>query len=241
MALDSNKAPAATIAADDANVTASEYYIKEFEALRAEVVSRLESQTQLTSIALVLLGGILAAVPLVVFSGTQTFKVPEPYIIIGLLVISTLFTSIQWAYMEHDYEMAIIGQYIFQSIRESALQELLPPRFRPSILSWDLYRSGAMFPERKQSTNIIIHAAVFLMSISRYGLVVVPSVVSIVGAGYFLAPSVIGGSLTFGAVWFVIYFVFDVLYVLLTFPYAFFIRRQYVQITRYHNAQAPKN
>ena len=54
----------------------AEFLLKEYEALRTEINSHIASQTQLTTVAIILLGGLTASVPFL--ESVMNFKGNEP-------------------------------------------------------------------------------------------------------------------------------------------------------------------
>jgi len=162
-----------------------EILLKEYESLRAEIISRLEAQTQLTSVATVLMGGILTAVPILLSFGPQKqlLNILPGTIIIILLIISTLFISILWTYEEHDIEMAYIGQYFNKKIRPRMVYLLKLEDSEAIILGWDRDRLTKMALIQKKPSNFLtVTFSVTLLSTSRYMLISIPILFSIVSA-----------------------------------------------------------
>src|SRR5947199_4629520 len=88
----------------------AQFLLKEYETLRAEINTRLASQTQLISVAMILLGGITAVTPLILNQDPQGLhlRIPLIYLPFALLIIAILFTSLQYAFMGHDIQISYI-------------------------------------------------------------------------------------------------------------------------------------
>jgi len=188
--------------------------LKEYEALRAEIISRLESQTQLTSVASILIGGVLAAIPFVFSFGSQkqALNIPPVVLISGLLAISTLFTSLLWTYMEHDIEMAYIGQYFNKSLRPK-LQQLLKESTKIDMpLDWDSYRSNQLGFRAKSILYLTTTISVTLLSASRYVLISMPIVLSLISSIIFYISFYFILITNISALFDIIFFIFNVVY-----------------------------
>ena len=96
-----------------------EVYLKEYDALRVEITSRLGSQTQLTNIALLLIGGVVAAIPFLFRTPQGSgLAIPMVYFVLALLIAALLFTSLLWTFLSHELEIGRLGLHIDQVIRK---------------------------------------------------------------------------------------------------------------------------
>lgn len=163
----------------------SDFILHEYDALRAEIVSRLETQTQLTAVALALLGGLAAAVPFFIYSGHSINTIPTSLVILGLQIVALLFTSITWFFLENDVEMAYIGRYLSQQLSQQGKQLSRDPRGNFSPLHWDIYRRDRMNPRRGGIRSGFVGTVTLMLAVSRYGLIAVPSIITLVAASYF--------------------------------------------------------
>jgi uncharacterized membrane protein YsdA (DUF1294 family) len=133
----------------------AEFLLKEYEALRAQITSHIASQTQLTTITIVLLGGAIATTPFLLSSDSQGLhlRFPPIYFVLVLLVTSTLFTSLVLASMGHDIQMASMAQYFYRNVRMRASSLL--GGSTGSVFNWDRYRIGLMFPTFNKSRPLL--------------------------------------------------------------------------------------
>jgi len=87
-------------------------YLAEYQALRGEILERLEQQKSLTNFALVALGGIIAFVGSQFFMGGGpdfSFNNLEEWQIIFFLIVPWLFFSLIFVYLRHDFFIAALA------------------------------------------------------------------------------------------------------------------------------------
>ncbi len=206
-----------------------EIFLKEYEVLRTEINTHIASQTQLTTVAIILLGGITAAIPFLVSLDSQGLHLRFPliFLVLMLLIISILFTSLQWASMAHDIQMAYIAQYIHRDIRTKTILAL---RMTASVFNWEGYRNKQMYPKSQKFSSLAARLAIVVLSIAQYIPMSLPAVVSLLAAGLIyltnfsiLAADAIG--------WFDIsLFIFGLFYFLASIPCALYITYAYEEI-----------
>src|SRR2546430_16872879 len=112
-----------------------ETHLKEYETLRAEIGFRLDTQSRLANIALLLLGGI-TTISVTLFSlnaGTLKLPIPLVYVILMLLIIALLFTSLALGFLKQQLELGRLATYCHQFIRPK-VGDLLGPGTADHIL-----------------------------------------------------------------------------------------------------------
>jgi hypothetical protein len=205
-----------------------EILLKEYEALRTEINSHIASQTQITTLAIILLGGLTASVPLIVSIDSHQnlqLRFPFVYLVLSFLIVSLLFTSLLWAAMSHDVQMAYITQYIYRDIRSRAF--LLLEGTTTSILNWDHYRIELLFSSPKNPRQLAVRLTVGVLNAAQYALMLVPGVVSLVAAGvvYINYASIPPRDVVS---WFdFVLFIFDSFYLITIIPCALYVARAY--------------
>ncbi len=204
-----------------------EFLLKEYETMRNESLTREASRAQIGSVTIILIGGIMTIVPFLFFEGSHglQLKIPLSYAIFMLLVSSLLFTSLQWAYLLHDFEVSHIANYI-QTLRVRACQLLDLKRDSAQILGWDIYHTRKLYQTSKYAFFSVV-----MLNISRYAIITIPALISLLIAGwlYFshfslLTMDVIGITI-------LLFFVFDTLYFLVFFTTAFYCLGMYQDLT----------
>jgi hypothetical protein len=117
-----------------------EVLLKEWEVLRAEAVSHLGAQYQLTNVALLLLGGLitLTTLPFISFGQGLHLTVPNLYFVVLLLVVSPLFSSLLHAFLSHQLDLGYFGGYA-QNIIRKRICKLLELQKDSEFFSWDNY------------------------------------------------------------------------------------------------------
>ena len=169
------------------NVVEKEFLILEYQALRDEILSRTGRQTQLTTLAIALLGGILAVVPFKLFSNPQTtIDLNNPLIVTELLVTSGLFISILWVFMEQEMRVINAAHYIHNTIRVrvALLQNIRVDKSNDQpwdkelgVLNWDKYLIQTSEPENFLSILIFV-----LRVGSRYVVMAFPAILALIFA-----------------------------------------------------------
>jgi hypothetical protein len=169
-----------------------EILLKEYEKLRDEIISRETSRTQLTTIAIVLVGGFITAIPFLLFSDSQGLhlRIPSIFFVFILLAISIIFTSLLWTHMLHDFEVGCIANYFHQGIRTRACQLLQVKENSAWVFNWDCYHIRLLFPSSPLNKICLL-----MLSLSRYAIMLIPALLSLIGAGlvyltYFSIPAV---------------------------------------------------
>src|SRR6266487_1827451 len=155
--------------------------LKEYEALRTEVITRLQMQTQLTTVTSLLIGVVIGAIPFLISIGTQKQLINiSPLILVTfLLLISALFISLVWVILEQDAEMAYISRYLIKVIRKRALEliEGITISEEP-IFAWEFYRFKELFEQKipdKWGTKLFKSQPMEqALSVSRYVLTGIP-------------------------------------------------------------------
>jgi len=203
--------------------------LKEYQTLRSEINTHVVSQTQLTTVTVVLLGGVTAAAPFLVSSDSQGLhlRIPLVFLVLTLLIISTLFASLQWASMAHDIQIAYIAQYLHKNIR-SRVTMLLGGS--ASVFNWEGYRNGLMYPQSNKPNHLLVRLTVIALAIAQYIPTSVPAAISLFAAGllYFTNFSIPAanaiGWLDIGLI------IFNSFYILASIPSAIYISRAYEEI-----------
>ena len=122
-----------------------EVLLKEYERLSNEMGFHFGIQSQLKTIALLLIGAIATAASFLL--PLNLFQKVNPIIpLIALLLISFLFTSLQLAYQLQILEFVFIGLYIDQTLRPRVC-ELLKIRDTDQFFSWDRFHTQQIFPK----------------------------------------------------------------------------------------------
>jgi hypothetical protein len=184
-----------------------EVLITEYETLRSEMHSRLNAQTQITNIALLLIGGASAAIPFLFSFNSQGLHPTVPFIplVIVLLVISLLFISLLWSYMQHMLELGYIGKYIEQVIRPRCC-DLLEIEKQSQFFCWDSYHAQQLFPKHIYGKFIV-----GMSTIALYGVMGIPALLTLTVASaiYFTSFSII--TTTDKGMWIILSFIIFVL------------------------------
>ncbi|HLG60315.1 MAG TPA: hypothetical protein VKY19_00155 [Ktedonosporobacter sp.] len=152
-----------------------ETHMKEYETLRAEIGFRLDAQSQLANIALLLLGGI-TTISVALFSlnaGTLKLTIPPIYLIFTLLIFALLFTSLALAFLRQQVELGRLATYCHQFIRPR-VGELLGLGTADSILQWDHWHAKQAVPSNTFHRFV---ASVFMFS--QLAVMVIPALVTL--------------------------------------------------------------
>lgn len=156
--------------------TEVEMLLKEYEALRAEILSREQSQTQVTNIALLLLAGVTTAASFLFYTDPSGLhlRVPLISLIVMLLIISLLFTSLHWTYLLHNCEIGFIASYINKDVRARACKLLGQDQQTASIFNWDRSHIRTLYP-----TSPLNSIWISLLSLSPYAVILIPGLVTL--------------------------------------------------------------
>lgn len=182
-----------------------EIYLKEYEKLCAEIRSRLDAQTQITNLALLLLGGII---PAAVFVSDSQISNKIEVLLFGLLIISLLYISLQSSFLNHVLEIGRIGKYINGSTK-SNVGQVIGIKNYDSLFAWERYHTKQQFPEKTFKKIAII-----ILSISQLALMLVPAIASLIYAIniyrslYSFLPTDILGRISLGLI------IFNIVYLL---------------------------
>jgi hypothetical protein len=203
----------------------TDFLLKEYEIMRSEINTRVNSQTNLVTVSVLLLGGIIAVGPFLINFDSRSvqLRLPQNYFVLILLLISTLFTSLLWATMAHGIHIASIAGFLHSQIRKKAILIL---GNNTTVLNWEIYRHKLLFPK-----HLLLSLITVFMSIAQYFVMVVPATVSLIAAvivylSNFTIPPVDWFE------WFVIVFlIFNTLYLLATIPCSIYFLRVYQEIS----------
>ena len=150
-----------------------EVLLKEYERLSNEMGFHFGIQSQLKTIALLLIGAIATAASFLL--PLNLFQKVNPIIpLIALLLISFLFTSLQLAYQLQILEFVFIGLYIDQTLRPRVC-ELLKIRDTDQFFSWDRFHTQQIFP--KNGFGRFVYAVLIL---SLYPVMAGPALVALI-------------------------------------------------------------
>ncbi len=209
-----------------------EILLKEYEALRAEITVRIQAQTQFTTITIFLIGGVTAAIPFIISSDAHglQIRIPLIYLVLVLIITSTLFTSLAMASMWHDIQMAYMAQYFYRNLRIKS--SLLSGG--TSVFNWDHYRVGIMFPTFNKSRPLTSTIAIVVLNSAQYLLMLVPATLSLIVAAvlyltnFSILPANPVGLLN------ICLFILNLFYLLATVPCIRYIARAYEEGPSYH-------
>ncbi len=203
----------------------ADFLLKEYEIMRSEINTRVNSQTNLVTVSVLLLGGIIAVGPFLVNFDSHGIhlRLPPSYFVLLLLLISTLFTSLLWATMSHGIHIASIAGFLHSQIRKKAILILGK---KTTVLDWEIYRHKLLFPKQ-----LLLNLIAVFMSIAQYFVMVVPAIVSLIAAVVvYLSNFTIPPENWIE--WFVIvFFIFNMLYLLATIPCSIYFLRAYQEIS----------
>jgi hypothetical protein len=203
--------------------------LKEFEMIRAESLTRETSRTQLLGAAGVLIGALTVLSPLVITVNNQgllALKVPLPYFILALLVVSLLFTSLQSHYLLQDFEVGNIAIRC-NRIRSSICSLLGLPVDTSPVLNWDREHIKMINP-----STPIAYITSATLSLSRYVVLSLPAFASLTAAIWIYYANL--SSLPAGVfVWITVFFIFfDLVYFLMIFPSGWYVYRVYLKLRK---------
>jgi hypothetical protein len=204
-----------------------ELLTKEYDALRAEMIARLGSQTQVTTIATLLLGGIVTLMPLLLSrANLQVLGVFQPYLVTGLLTVSLLFTSLLWSFMDNDVQIAEIGEYLDTQLRMRVFELLNVKDETLRVMNWGRYRLRTRFRRHSKDNPLLLNTAVFMLNTSRYGLNTIPAILTLISVFFLIHYQIPAAGDIIG--WFNLGFlVFDSFYLITAIGYALYFRRTY--------------
>lgn len=204
-----------------------ELITKEYDALRAEMIARLGAQIQVTTVATLLLGGIVTLTPLFISkTNLQLLSTFQPYIITGLLILSILFTSLLWSFIDNDVQIAEIGEYLDTKLRIRVFELLNVKDENLRVMNWGRYRLSSRFRRYNTGNPLLLNIAVFMINTSRYGLNTIPAILILILV-FFLIPHQIPAATDIIG-WFNLGFlVFDFLYLITAIGYALYFRSSY--------------
>lgn len=209
-----------------------ELLVKEYEALRAQIITHIASHAQFATLAVLLAGGVLTAAPFLLFSGSsaQQLRFPPIYLIIALLGVALLFISLMWVFVERDLEVAITASYFMRKIRPRALELIGQPEGQATIFGWDRFRTEFLFPKGRKF--FFYRTMMSLVAVSRYALVFIPAVACLTGAiVMYFTFSLFPPMDTVG--WFEVgLFTFDLLYLTLLLPFGAIVYGAYTRMER---------
>lgn len=211
--------------------TEVEMLLKEYEALRSEILSREQSQTQVINIALLLLAGVTTAGSFLFYADPRGLhlRVPLIFLIIILLIISLLFTSLHWTYLLHNSEIGFIASYINKDIRARACNLLKQNEQTASILNWDRFHVGALYP-----TSPVNSIWISLLALSPYAVLLIPGLVALASAIWiYLANFAIPAVNAIGWIA-IILMIIALIYSLISLPCILFVLRVYKEIPLFH-------
>lgn len=192
-----------------------EALLEEYRTLRSEIIIRLTSQQQIINFTITLIAAIIAVGQLLPdlenrLGSTQSLR-------FAYLFISLLFSAFSLMYLEHDAMIASLAIYIMIRLRPR-MQEILSqiPEVQPIIWQWDDFRGDI------QIRSIKAVPFFSLMSVSRYAIMVVPSIIMLVL--YWLDRANYG----YTSIWENMLFVFVSFALIWVFATAIFVARMYL-------------
>jgi hypothetical protein len=116
--------------------------LKEYEALRAQILYHLEATNNLSTTTITLTGAILAGFA---FLQSSLLALDHHIQILGLIVLSLVFTAALFTGVSHDRDMSLIAEYIYARIRPSLAESLKVDVDASGILDWDVYHQDVRF------------------------------------------------------------------------------------------------
>lgn len=204
-----------------------QFLLKEYEVLRAEMLAKQGFQVQFSNLAILLLGALVAAIPIALFSGTSSLPVsiPPSYVVTGLFIIALIFLSLLWAVMDEDIEVALHGNYYNKWIRARVGDLLGTSEPQTPVLNWDRFRMTMVLPHTPW--QFLYYIGFAARGTARYGLYVIPAGIAMIVAVITyvenspLPPTAILDWVN------VALFGFDVLYIGSSVPFVSYISRLY--------------
>lgn len=113
--------------------------LKEYEALRNEILWRLRMQHQVIIFALTVTGAAISFFPYLLQN--------EMYSL--LLLLSALYFVFGWHYFEQDFLIAHVASYIEQSLRKQVIKSCSDSNeANDKLLSWEEFRNKIVFQNR---------------------------------------------------------------------------------------------
>ena len=207
-----------------------QFLLKEYEVLRAEMLAKQGFQVQFSNLAILLLGALVAVVPIVIFAGANGLPVSIPlsYIVTGLLIVALIFLSLLWAVMDEDIEVAIHGNYYNNEIRARVGAILGTSDANTPVLNWDRYRMKVIVPHTP--LRFLYSIGFVARGTARYGIYVIPAGITMVVSVILYFESSSFPPVTIVDWVNVSLFAFDVLYSGSSIPFLGYISRLYRSI-----------
>ncbi len=115
-----------------------EVCLKEYEALRQEILVRLRMQHQVILFCVMVTGALISLLPLL--------KQYDAYSL--LLLASLLYFIFGWHYFEQDFLIAHVASYIQNALRPAISGSGGSKAQRDATLGWELYRNKLLFRTR---------------------------------------------------------------------------------------------
>jgi NADH:ubiquinone oxidoreductase subunit 6 (subunit J) len=150
-----------------------EVLLEEYRTIRAEIIERLSNQQQIINFSLGLIAATFAVSQLLPRLDTvdgvfRSLRALYPF-------LSLLFSAFALMYLEHDVMMAYLGHYINRRLRPRLRDVILQASSHSvDVLTWDVFRGDVHIRIGLATT---FHAS---MSLARYAVMIVPSVMLIV-------------------------------------------------------------
>ncbi len=204
-----------------------EMLLKEYDALRAEVLSHEQSQTQVTNIALLLLAGITTAASFLLSSDSSGLhlRVPLLTLIVMLLIVSLLFLSLHWTYLLHTCEIGFIASYLYQNVRPRACKLLEQDQQIAWIFDWDRFHMRKL-----NLSSTVAGIWIDLLYLSPYAIISIPGLIILgVAIWIYLTNFTISAVTTVGWIS-IILIIFNLLYFVLSMICVFYVLRVYKEI-----------
>ena len=133
--------------------------------------------------------------------------------------------------MEHDIEMAYIGQYINKSIRVK-LAKLTKEQIQTSVLlNWDRFRNPKLGLTSNTQKSRMTIVATTLFSASRYVLIATPILFALIFAAIFYFSFYPGLVISPGTIFVFFYFVFNAFYFLEAVRQSLNVQKAYKEMT----------
>ena len=115
-----------------------EVCLKEYEALRQEILLRLRMQHQVILFSVIFTGALISLLPLL--------KQYDAYSL--LLLASLLYFIFGWHYFEQDFLIAHVASYIQNALRPAISVSGGSKAQRDAVLGWESYRNKLLFRTR---------------------------------------------------------------------------------------------
>jgi hypothetical protein len=186
-ATSSEQSPAPTqLEPKDIDTLKFQVLMKDIDIRSAEINARIPSQTQ-TITTLATLSGGFAALAGFLFGAAHVPFIPWGPVI--CLIYSFIVLTFAWTNLDHDIQMADIGNYLEDDVRKQLRAILkMEEKQQEEIFSWGNYRINRSIRRQyaRADRNPCIRFASRLSSLSRYGsmiaLAVISDIIAIYGA-----------------------------------------------------------